>query len=80
MLRKRSFFSLTFSIDSSSILTCDGDSFILMNLTRNITFTFHTQVPQGKLLKFILFDNKNQPHILIYNQIRKFFFLSLMIY
>jgi hypothetical protein len=40
---------------------------VTINLTlhTNLTFTFRTQVAQGKLLKIISFDQNNQQHILI---------------
>ncbi|CAF3364203.1 unnamed protein product [Rotaria sp. Silwood1] len=57
--------------DSSNTLTFDGYSFVRMNMTMNLTehinltFTFRTQVSQGKLLKLITYDENNQQNLLI---------------
>ncbi|UJR27505.1 hypothetical protein I4U23_008789 [Adineta vaga] len=57
--------------DSSNTLTFDGYSFVRMNSSlnftqhTNFTFTFRTQVGQGKLLKLIFFDEKKKQQILI---------------
>ncbi|CAF3768749.1 unnamed protein product [Rotaria sordida] len=57
--------------DSSNTLTFDGYSFVRMNITMNlthhinVTFTFRTQVSQGKLIKLITYDENNQQHLLV---------------
>ncbi|CAF3290402.1 unnamed protein product [Rotaria socialis] len=57
--------------DSSNTLTFDGYSFVRMNSTMNftqhvnLTFTFRTQVGQGKLIKLIAYDTRKQQHLLI---------------
>ncbi|CAF1436676.1 unnamed protein product, partial [Adineta ricciae] len=57
--------------DSSNTLTFDGYSFVRMNSSMNLTqhtnisFTFRTQVGQGKLLKMISVDEKKKQHLLI---------------
>jgi hypothetical protein len=62
---------LIFSLDASNTLTFDGYSLVRMNSTisltqhTNLTFTFRTQVTQGKLIKFISFDERKKQHILI---------------
>ena len=62
---------LIFCLDTSNTLTFDGYSFVRMNQTMNLTqhlnltFTFRTQVPQGKLIKLTSYDEKSKQCSLI---------------